>query len=72
MEEFCTCIYSCLGTIVLKVVGFLKTLKYAVKFNVKYKSEEIYISEYIEFLNILLGQHKDTFLILKWDFIGFM
>jgi hypothetical protein len=26
----------------------------------------------MEFLNILLRQHKDTFHILKWDLIGFM
>jgi hypothetical protein len=43
LEEFCTCIYSFLETLVLKVVGFLKTLKYAVvKMNVKYKFKEIY------------------------------
>lgn len=40
LEEFCTCIYSCLGRLVLKVVGFLKTLKCGVKINVNYKFEE--------------------------------
>jgi hypothetical protein len=51
----------------LKVVGFLKTLKYTVvEMNVKYKFEEIYnFRIYMEFLNILLRQHKDTFHILK-------
>jgi hypothetical protein len=31
LEEFCTCIYSCLGRIVLKVVGFLRALNMLLK-----------------------------------------
>jgi hypothetical protein len=40
--------FSCLGRLVLKVVGFLKALRYAVKINMKYKFEGIYI----------LGKHR--------------